>query len=179
MLPLHPLPLSSLISCVVDCCIFFFVIVVVVIVVVMSSPLLPNLLSRSPLTFSGWLLFCIYRWPPLVVMAALALIFFLVGGDGSIVVIVVSPPTLRRRRPPLPHVIVVTGTFWPYPDAPHHSLTCWATVYIVLKQYWIVNDDENEEGHAVHSAWWRELLRAMSYVAQFWPTRLGRPTKTT
>jgi hypothetical protein len=61
MLPLHPLPLSSLISCVVDCCIFFFVIVVVVIVVivvvvvvvVMSSPLLPHLLSRSPPTFSG------------------------------------------------------------------------------------------------------------------------------
>jgi len=57
MLPLHPLPLSSLISCVVDCCIFFFVIVaviiVVVVVVIMSSPLLPHLLSRSPPTFSG------------------------------------------------------------------------------------------------------------------------------
>jgi len=57
MLPLHPLPLSSLISCVVDCCIFFFVIVVIIVVivviVVMSSPLLPHLLSRSPPTFSG------------------------------------------------------------------------------------------------------------------------------
>jgi len=56
------------------------------------------------------LLFCIYRWPPLVVMAALALISFPVGGDGSVVVVIVSPPTLRRRRP-LPHVIIVTGTF--------------------------------------------------------------------
>jgi hypothetical protein len=97
---------------------FFFVIVVVaivivvVVVVVMSSPLLPHLLSRSPPTFSGCLLFCIYRWPPLVVMAALVLISFPVGGDGSVVVVIVSvsPPTLCRRRP-LPHVIVFTGTF--------------------------------------------------------------------
>jgi len=95
---------------------FFFVIVVVaivivvVVVVVMSSPLLPHLLSRSPPTFSGCLLFCIYRWPPLVVMAALVLISFPVGGDGSVAVVIVSPPTLCWRRP-LPHVIVFTGTF--------------------------------------------------------------------
>jgi len=87
--------LSSLISCVVDCCIFFFVIVVIVVVIVMSSPLLPHLLSRSPPTFSGRLLFCIYLWPPLVVIAASALNSLPIGGDGSVVVdvvvVVVSP----------------------------------------------------------------------------------------
>ena len=43
-------------------------------------------------------------------------------------------------------------------------------MYIVLKQYKIVNDDENEQGHAVQvvvqGARQRELSCVMSYVLQ-------------